>query len=187
MFFILKLNFTLMLHISCQVNVPIVHITHYINNNNPNVLVSCCRNGQPDPFMNADVCLPQLMLPNDEFYSKFGVTCIDMKRSINTRMLGCDLRPCAQVKLSPHINFDFCFVFSFTVKINMHVNTLFQINYETGYLDLSILYGPEQATAINLRTHNRGQLKTSVFNKQQFPPVTSGGDCAADAACFVGG
>lgn len=161
-------------------------MTHYINNN-LNFLVLCCRNGQPDPFMNADICLPQLMLPNDEFYSKFRVTCIDMKRSINTRMLGCGLRPCAQVRLSLHINFYFCFVFSFAGNINLHANTLFQINYETGYLDLSILYGPDQETATNLRTYNKGQLKTSVFNKEQFPPVTSGSDCMGDAACFLGG
>lgn len=43
------------------------------------------------------MCLPTLFLPNNRFYSKSGITCLDLKRAVNTQTIGCPIKPIYQV------------------------------------------------------------------------------------------
>lgn len=110
---------------------------------------SCCtENNQPAAVQPPDICLPIIIPQNDPFYSQFHVTCLDVKRAVNTHLQGCDnVKPC-----SP-------------------------INHQTGVFDLSIMYGPEARTASELRSFKGGLLKienNAQTNYEPFPPITSG-------------
>ncbi|KAK7576083.1 hypothetical protein V9T40_012369 [Parthenolecanium corni] len=119
-------------------------VTHQQQIDSPD---KCCINGKPAPFLNPNTCLPTLFLPNDPFYSKFGITCMDLKRAVNTYTLGCPIRP------------------------------VYQINYQTAFMDLSILYGTSTTKAYSLRALTGGLLKTSDDARtsfQEYPYISSG-------------
>lgn len=128
--------------------------------------VSCCNGIKEASQVPEDICMPIIIPPNDPFYSKFGVTCLDAKRSINTNTVGCKMKPCSQ------------------------------INFATGFIDMSILYGQDEDTANELRSHEKGQLKfkkDEITSNQMYPPILYGSkNCpeggltpvGSNASCF---
>ncbi|KAK7576092.1 hypothetical protein V9T40_012378 [Parthenolecanium corni] len=108
---------------------------------------ACCdKDGKPVDPMPYE-CLPTIMPKDDEFYSKFGVTCVDFQRSTNTRCVGCSLKP------------------------------IRQINHQTAFLDLSILYGSSKERAVATRAFWGGflQRENNRDNSfQEYPARNSG-------------
>lgn len=62
--------------------------------------VLCCNGTTPKTNAPELLCLPVTPPPDDYYYSKFHVTCIDTKRIINSLDLACNLKPISQVYFS---------------------------------------------------------------------------------------
>lgn len=55
---------------------------------------------------------------------------------------------------------------------------MFQINFATSFLDLSILYSSDSKTLDNIRLHKDGLLKTEYHDGSgPFPEIQSGSNC----------
>ncbi|KAK7576086.1 hypothetical protein V9T40_012372 [Parthenolecanium corni] len=127
----------------------------------------CCINHKPVPNLSDDVCMPLIIPENDSFYSKFGVTCIDFKRMQNTKLEGCNVKP------------------------------IFQINSQTGVMDMSVTYGISDAEVRTLRTGSGGLLKVTNDHRtsnQEYPLIISGPICPFGGVhrkpqgdCFIAG
>lgn len=68
----------------------VVYEKHIISDN-------CCNGKEPAENPNPETCLPMIIPKDDPFYSRFGLTCLDLKRATNTHHRGCKVSPCSPV------------------------------------------------------------------------------------------
>ncbi|XP_015118166.1 peroxidase [Diachasma alloeum] len=124
----------------------------------------CCTNDNRLALNNLDdpTCFPIVVGPEDPDYRN--QECLTFQRAITDRLLGC----------------------------SQGQGSTEQITMVTQFLDLSLLYGSSDQTAMNLRALVDGRLKTEIRSQREWPPTNLNASMSCDIrspndVCYVAG
>ncbi|XP_063992692.1 peroxidase-like isoform X2 [Diachasmimorpha longicaudata] len=124
----------------------------------------CCTNNNRLALKNLDnpACFPIVVGPEDPDYRN--QQCLTFQRAVTDRLLGC----------------------------SQGEGSTEQITMVTQFLDLSLVYGSSDQTAMNLRALVGGRLRTEIRSQREWPPTNPNASMACDIrssndVCYVAG